>query len=205
MATPSVPSPIRSAALLGLVALLGACAEPKAHAATPSDDPVARGQYLVTLGSCHDCHTPKVMTAAGPVLDSTRLLSGHPSSEAIPLLPAGVIAPDQWGAVTNHSLTAWVGPWGTSYTANLTPDRTGLAGWTPEVFIETIRQGKHAGVGRALLPPMPWQMYAHMTDEDLRAVFAYLQSLPPVSNAVPAPLPPATALSQGGQGTSGAL
>lgn len=205
MATLSVPAHIRSAALLSLVALLGACAEPARHATTPAEDPVARGAYLVTLGSCHDCHTPKVMTAAGLVLDSTRLLSGHPASEALPVLPAGVVAPGQWGAVTNNSLTAWVGPWGTSYTANLTPDRTGLAGWTPEVFIETIRQGKHAGVGRALLPPMPWQMYRHMTDEDLRAVFAYLQSLPPVSNAVPAPLAPGAVLSHTGSAAPGSL
>ncbi|MDX2121300.1 MAG: c-type cytochrome [Gemmatimonadota bacterium] len=192
MTPPSVPSKARSAALLVLVALLAACAGPARQASAPAEDPVARGAYLVNLGGCHDCHTPKVMTAAGPVPDTTRSLSGHPASEALPALPAGVIGPDRWGAVTNNGLTAWVGPWGTSFTANLTPDRTGLAGWTPEVFIETIRQGKHAGVGRALLPPMPWQMYAHMTDEDLRAVFAYLQSLPPVSNAVPAPLPPAT-------------
>ena len=205
MATLSVPAHIRSAALMSLVALLGACAEPARHATTPAEDPVVRGAYLVTLGSCHDCHTPKVMTAAGPVLDSTRLLSGHPASEALPVLPAGVVAPGQWGAVTNNSLTAWVGPWGTSYTANLTPDRTGLAGWTPEVFIETIRQGKHAGVGRALLPPMPWQMYRHMTDEDLRAVFAYLQSLPPVSNAVPAPLAPGAVLSHTGSAAPGSL
>lgn len=173
---------------LALVAGLGACA---AKAPQPAaTDPVARGQYLVTLGACHDCHTPKVMTAAGPVLDSTRLLSGHPAQLATPALPAGVIGPDQWGAVTNNDLTAWAGPWGVSFTANLTPDRTGLAGWTPELFIETIRKGRHAGVGRPLLPPMPWAMYANMTDEDLRAVFAYLQSLPPVSNLVPAPIPP---------------
>jgi len=173
---------------LALVTGLSACVK-EGPQQTPTDL-VARGQYLVTIGACHDCHTPKIMTAAGPVLDSTRLLSGHPAQRATPAFPAGVIAPDRWGAVTNNDLTAWAGPWGVSYTANLTPDRTGLAGWTSDVFIKTIRSGKHAGVGRALLPPMPWPMYAHMTDDDLRAVFAYLQSLPPVSNLVPAPVPP---------------
>ena len=190
----TTPRPMAHALFLALATLLGACAEPEARAATPAADPVARGEYLVTLGACHDCHTPKVMTAAGPVLDSTRLLSGHPAKESIPAVPAGVIEPVAgWAAITNGGLTAWAGPWGVSYTANLTPDDTGLRGWTPEVFIETIRQGRHAGVGRALLPPMPWQMYAHMTDDDLRAVFAYLQSLPPIANRVPAPEPPAGA------------
>ena len=101
------------------------------------------------------------------------------------------IGPDQWGAITNNDLTAWVGPWGISFAANLTPDPTGFGSWTPEIFIQTIRTGKQAGVGRPLLPPMPWMDYAQMTDADLRAVFAYLKSIPPVSNAVPAPVPPA--------------
>ena len=173
---------------LALAAGLAACADKTPQPA--AIDPVARGQYLVTISACHDCHTPKIMTAAGPVLDSTRLLSGHRAKQVTAAVPAGVLGRDRWGAVINNDLTAWAGPWGVSFTANLTPDRTGLAGWTSEVFIETIRQGKHAGVGRALLPPMPWQMYAHMTDDDLRAVFAYLQSLPPVSNLVPVPIPP---------------
>ncbi len=82
------------------------------------------------------------------------------------------------------------GPWGTSFAANLTPHETGLAAWTPELFIQTMRTGKHLGSGRAVLPPMPWQDYGQMTDDDLRAVFAYLRSLKPVANAVPGPVPP---------------
>jgi len=172
---------------LALLTILMACA-PKA----PTSPAVSaeRGKYLVTIGACHDCHTPKVMTAAGPVLDSTRLLSGHPSYDTVSQALAAM-AGTKWEAATNGHLTAWTGAWGISYTANLTPDRTGLAGWTPEVFIETIRKGRHAGVGRPLLPPMPWQMYAHMSDDDLRSVFAYLQSIRPVSNLVPPPVPPA--------------
>jgi len=152
---------------------------------------VDRGRYLTTIAACNDCHTPKVFTKDGPALDMTRLLSGHPASEQLPPVPAGLIAPDKWGAVTNNHLTAWSGPWGTSFTRNLTPDTaTGLGSWTEEMFIKTIRTGKHMGEGRNLLPPMPWQMYAVMTDADLKAVFAYLRSLKPVENEVPDPISP---------------
>jgi mono/diheme cytochrome c family protein len=176
---------------LAFLTLLAACAP---QSPTPASSAVSaeRGKYLVTIGACHDCHTPKVMTPAGPVLDTSRLLSGHPANDTVTQALAGM-AGTKWEAATNGHLTAWTGPWGISYTANLTPDRTGLAGWTAEVFIETIRKGRHARVGRPLLPPMPWPMYAHMTDDDLRSVFAYLQTIRPVSNLVPPPVAPAGA------------
>lgn len=152
---------------------------------------VERGAYLVNVGTCNDCHSPKTFTAEGPQPDSSRLLSGHPAAEKLPPIPAGVIGPQGWGALANNHLTAWVGPWGVSYAANLTPDATGLGDWTAETFIQAMRTGRHAGVGRPILPPMPWPSFRHMSDEDLRAIFAYLQTLPPVQNEVPAPLPPA--------------
>jgi hypothetical protein len=92
--------------------------------------------------------------------------------------------------VTNNDLTEWVGPWGTSYAANLTPDVTGLGSWTTDLFIKTIRTGKHFGVGRPLLPPMPWQDIAGLNTADLEAMFAYLKSIKPIRNLVPQPLPP---------------
>lgn len=149
-----------------------------------------RGAYLVNVGGCNDCHTPKLFTAAGPQPDNSRLLSGYPADAKLPPVPSGVIGPGQWGAIANNDLTAWAGPWGVSYAGNLTPDATGLGSWTPEIFIQAMRTGKHAGVGRPILPPMPWMNIALMTDEDLRAVFAYLKSLPPIPNVVPAPVPP---------------
>jgi mono/diheme cytochrome c family protein len=184
------PSPTAHQGGIALVAtiLLGAACQP---AAKPAQDPVARGRYLVTGGVCDDCHTPKVFTAAGMSLDSTRRLSGHRATDPVPAMPAGGLG--QWGAFGNPDFTAWVGPWGTSFTANLTPHETGLAGWTSEMFIKTIRDGKHAGVGRPLLPPMPWPMYSQLSDEDLSAIFAYLQTLPPVDNRVPQPIPPPAA------------
>jgi hypothetical protein len=59
------------------------------------------------------------------------------------------------------------------------------------MFIKALRTGKHMGEGRPILPPMPVATYAHASDDDLSAVFAYLQSLAPVKNIVPDPLPPA--------------
>ncbi len=177
---------------LGLVTLLGACAGAGAEDRPPATDQSAlvdRGRYLTVVGACHDCHTPKMMTAQGPEPDMTRAFMGHPAE--VPVGDAPAAAKDTWVASTNGDLTAWSGPWGVSFTANLTPSRSGLMGWTPEMFIATIRKGRHAGVGRPLLPPMPWANYAHMTDDDLRAIFAYLQTVKPIDNQVPAPRPPA--------------
>lgn len=177
-----------SLTVLSVLACAPADAPPAADAAM---SPVERGEYLTTVAGCHDCHTPKVFTETGPVFDSTRLLSGHPADVPTAPVPAGIGDPMGWLAATNAHLSAWVGPWGTSFAANLTPDTSGaMAGWTADVFIATLRTGKHAGVGRPILPPMPWEVIGKMTDDDLRAVFAYLQSLPPVTNRVPTPLPP---------------
>ena len=165
-----------------------------ADMAAASKEQIKRGEYLVNYGGCSDCHTPKLMTPKGPAPDPSRLLSGHPANAPTPPLPpAGVIgpAPNQWGAVTNSDLTVWVGPWGTSYAANLTPDvATGLGGWTADQFVKGMRTGKHLGAGRDLLPPMPWFDIAVLNDRDLKAVFAYLKSIKPIPNQVPQPAPP---------------
>jgi hypothetical protein len=121
----------------------------------------------------------------------SRELAGHPAGDKVPPVPKGLIEPmAPFGTLANQNLTAWAGPWGVSYAMNLTPDKaTGLGSWTEEMFVNAIRTGKHQGTGRPILPPMPWNQYMHMTDDDLKAVFAYLQSLPPVNNAIPEPLP----------------
>ena len=152
---------------------------------------VQRGKYLVTVGGCNDCHTPWKLGPTGPEPDMSRLLSGHPEQLAMP--PAPQLPPGPWTTSVAGSMTAWSGPWGVSFTANLTPDpETGLGKWSEKDFIETIRSGRHeGGRGRQILPPMPWFNYSKMSDEDLRAVFAYLKSIPPIRNRVPEPLPPA--------------
>ena len=152
-------------------------------------DKAARGKYIVTTSGCNDCHTPWKMGAAGPEPDMSRMLSGHPQDMALPPAPKPV---GPWLVSAAATNTAWSGPWGVSFTANLTPDRdTGLGKWTQRNFTETIRTGRHMGRGRPILPPMPIPMYKHFTDADLEAIFAFLQSIPPVKNKVPEPLPPA--------------
>ncbi len=154
-------------------------------------NPIERGEYLVTMSGCHDCHSPKIMTEMGPEPDPARLLSGHPANEKLAEIPVDLIGPDKWGAITNNNLTAWAGPWGVSFAANLTPDEvTGTGAWTEESFIQIMRTGKHLGTGRPILPPMPWFNLAKVSDQDLKAIFAYLQSLKPIENMVPAPIPP---------------
>jgi mono/diheme cytochrome c family protein len=149
---------------------------------------VERGKYLVEFGGCHDCHSPKVFTPEGiPMPDPKRLLSGHPAEDALPSLTSQMVAQGQW-VLFSPDLTAAVGPWGVTFAANLTPDdQTGIGLWTEDVFIKALRNGKHMGAGRPIMPPMPWFNMANVSDEDLGAIFAYLKSLPPITNPVPAP------------------
>ena len=169
-------------------ALLGSGAVLAQDAATQTQ--VQRGEYLVTIGLCNDCHTPMIMGPSGPESDMTRMLSGHPQDIAI-TAPATMEEP--WASATSSTLTAWSGPWGVSFTANLTPDpETGvLRDFSEEQFIQTMRTGRHQGQGREILPPMPWPLIGKMTDDDLKAVFAYLRQIPAVNNTVPDPIPPA--------------
>jgi len=158
--------------------------------------PAERGKYLVTtIGGCNDCHSPKIPGPSGEP-DTTRLLSGHPHDMPYPVWTPQDIQERNAIALTNPMLTAWAGPWGVSFTANLTPDKeTGLGEWTEQAFIQALRTGKHQGQpnGRDILPPMPWPGISQMTDSDLKAVWAYLQTIPAVHNQVPTPVPPAGA------------
>jgi mono/diheme cytochrome c family protein len=150
---------------------------------------IARGEYLVWFGGCNDCHTPWKMGPKGPEQDFSRRLSGHPADLAMP--PAPALPPGPWAMNASGTMTAWSGPWGVSFTANLTPDKeTGLGDWTEEMFIATMKTGRHQGKGRPLLPPMPYFNLQKLTDEDIKSVFAYLQSLTPIRNRVPAPIDP---------------
>ena len=156
--------------------------------ATPAkSDPVARGKYLVTIAACSDCHTPMKLTPTGPQPDMDKFMSGHPQDAKVPPGPAPT-GPWIWhGSATN---TAFAGPWGITYAINLTPHTHGCSVWTEEMFIKAMRSGKHMGSGRPIMPPMPWQNLGAATDDDLRAIFAYLKSLPPVDNRVPDYQPP---------------
>ena len=153
---------------------------------------VARGEYLVTAVGCHDCHSPKIMTGNGPDVDKSRLLSGNAADQPIPPFDTNMVRSEYWILMGGDG-TAYVGPWGMSFAANLTPDSaTGLGAWTEAQFIKTLRTGKHLGLdgGRDILPPMPWNVYNKLNDEDLASIFAYLKSLKPVRNKVRTPVPP---------------
>lgn len=153
---------------------------------------VARGEYIVKNSGCHDCHTPWKVGPNGPEPDMTLALSGHPESFKLPPPPKLGNGPWVWAAAGTN--TAFAGPWGVSYTANLTPEKmTGIGIWTEDIFIKTIRSGRHWGVSRPILPPMPWTVYRNMTDEDLKSLYAYLRTVKPIKNQVPEPLPPAPA------------
>ena len=106
----------------------------------------------MTIASCNDCHTPFKLGPKGPEPDMTRMLSGHPEGLVMPPPPKLPAGPWVWvGAGTN---TAFAGPWGISYGINLTPDQnTGLGIWTEDIFIKTMRTGRHYGVARPILPP----------------------------------------------------
>jgi mono/diheme cytochrome c family protein len=160
---------------------------------SPAADKTARGKYLVATSGCHDCHTPFKLGPKGPEPDMSRALSGHPQDMTMPPVPA--LPPGSpWLVVSSATNTAHAGPWGVSFTANLTPDAdTGTGLWTAQDFKATLRTGRHLGRGREILPPMPVPVYNNMTDEDLESIFAYLRTVPPIRNKVPEPwAPPAT-------------
>jgi cytochrome c553 len=163
-----------------------------AFAQKPNKKLIERGKWLVGFAGCDDCHTPKVFGPKGPEFDMTKRLSGAPAHVPIPDIPKNVVGPTKWGALVSNDLTTWAGPWGVSFTANLTPDiETGTGSWNAATFVKIFRTGKHLGEGRDILPPMPWKVIGSLSDADLKAIFAFLQSLPPIKNAVPEPIPPA--------------
>jgi hypothetical protein len=173
------------------VSLLGwmSCTSPKdkeevVNYENTENELIAKGNYLVDIIGCNDCHTPKMMTERGPMPDTTLILAGHVDGDLSSLVNKDALS--HW-VLFNGSLTAAVGPWGISYSANLTSDASGIGNWTEEQFLRAMREGKYKGIqnSRDLLPPMPWQNFAQMKDEDLKAIFAYLQSTKPVRNVVP--------------------
>jgi mono/diheme cytochrome c family protein len=124
-----------------------------------AEAPVERGRYLVTITGCNDCHTPGGMLGQP---DGKRRLAGSDVGFGDPA--SGV----------------WIG-------GNLTPDKeTGLGRFTTEQIVAAFTKGVMPD-GRKLSEIMPWPALSHLTPEDARAIAAYLQSLPPVKNAVLGP------------------
>jgi hypothetical protein len=199
---------IAACLIISIVAIVIACNQPSSNSSTGSgtdsmsaamkyggfESQLKWGEHLVTIGGCNDCHTPKNMGPHGPVNDSSLLLSGHPSQ--MPPPPVNRKELESKGIAATQTLTAWVGPWGISYAANLTSDSTGIGNWKEEQFIKALREGKYMGLDntRPLLPPMPWEDLRLMSDDEIKAIFAYLKATRPIHNIVPNAAPPVTAM-----------
>lgn len=175
-----------SALVVSWMAVAG-CRTPPPPAET-KPDPLARGKYLVEVLACNDCHTPFKMGPNGPEPDMTRMLSGHPATVVLPPPPK---LEGPWVMAGSDTNTAFAGPWGITYAINLTPDEnTGIGVWDEETFVGVFRTGQHWLKTRPILPPMPVNWYGKLPDEDIKAMYAYLRTIPKVDNKVPEYQPP---------------
>lgn len=176
----------------------GCNTQPKANAAeekqaaAPAQSAVERGKYLVTaVGGCNDCHTPFKMGEHGPEPDMQHMLSGHPAEFKLTMADVPKVDNHEWAMIGSVTNTAFAGPWGISFAMNLTPDSvTGIGTWSEDLFVKTIRTGKHWATSRPIMPPMPQPAFSHMTDDDLKSIYAYLRTVPKVHNQVPDYIPP---------------
>jgi len=160
------------------------------NAPPTKDSLIKRGAYLVNAMGCNDCHSPKKMGPQGPFVDTALALSGFPSGAPVPLANAEVAKNHQ--IIFTGDLTGYVGPWGTSFAANITSDATGIGNWTLDQFKLAFQGGKFMGLKeeRPLMPPMPWENFAKVSNADVEAIFTYLKSTKPVKNVVPSYRPP---------------
>jgi mono/diheme cytochrome c family protein len=150
----------------GCITLAGVAAVAVAAASLPprahAESLLDRGKYLVVAASCNDCHTPGVFLGKP---DMTKYLGGSDVGFEIPGL--GVFAG-----------------------RNITPDKeTGIGNWTVEQIAVAITTGRRPD-GRQLAPIMPYSAFAQMSKEDVAAIVAFLQSVPPVRNEVAGPFEP---------------
>ena len=169
------------------VFLVGAVIVLNINSVESQSDMVQRGKYLVDgVGACGHCHTPR----AGAEYNMDMYLAGHPSNAPSPrynfsMMQQGIFI------LTSPDMSAFSGPFGTSFASNLTPDNeTGLGEWTEKMFIDAMRTGHHQGDmnNRKIFPPMPTKHYGQMNDADLKAIWAYLRTIKPVKNEVSPPL-----------------
>ena len=174
---------------LVFIACQGSTAREEKSIAITKEEMVKRGEYLVNTIGCDDCHSPKRMGAHGPEIIPELRLSGYPSDRPFTIADTNVVKKG-W-MLFSDDLTTAVGSWGQSFAANLTSDASGTGNWKEEQFIKAIREGKYKGLDntRPLLMPMPWFVYKNLTDDDLKSIFAFLQTTNPVNNVVPAPRP----------------
>src|ERR1700722_15701162 len=135
--------PHRGVALLSLVLPIALAM----NGGAPAQSKVGRGRMLVIGGGCHDCHTTKKMGPKGPEPDMSKMLAGHPESIKVTASYKPATG-SQWAMGFTDTLTAWSGPWGVSFAANLTPDpATGITSgvWSEDLFVKALKTGKHMG------------------------------------------------------------
>jgi len=135
------------------------------------------GKHLVTVGGCNDCHTPKLMTPQGPIDDTSRMLSGYYGN--IPTPGVDRKQAESKGYVVTADFTSWVGPWGVSYAANLTPDETGTGSWTEEQFMYAIKNLIFHGLPGfpSIIASHAMMPVKHYTDNEIKAIFAYIKTI----------------------------
>jgi hypothetical protein len=133
-----------------------------------SSDLLAYGGYVINQAACRECHT---QVDKGQIIEALAFSGGREFQ-----FPNGSVV----------------------RSANITPDgKTGIGKWTREMFIQRFKMYADSSVVVPVSSPgafntiMPWTMYANMTEQDLGAIFAYLQSLKPIENAVVKFTPPA--------------
>jgi hypothetical protein len=188
--TVSILSAIAFTGIAALVACNQTPAAKPVTAAISKDSLIKRGEYLVSAVGCDDCHSPKKIGPNGMEIIPERRFSGFPQNGTVP--PVNMAEVQKGWVLFAGDLTSAVGPWGQSFAANISSDETGIGNWSEEQFMKAIREGKYKGMDgtRPLLPPMPWFVYRNFSDEDIKAIYAFLQSTTPVDNVVPAPKTP---------------
>jgi mono/diheme cytochrome c family protein len=153
---------MRTFALVVATAAIAAAAATALLPYARAEPPVERGKYLVTFGGCNDCHTPGYFFGKP---DMAKYLGGSDVAFEIPGL----------GAFAGRSIT---------------PDKeTGIGNWTVEQIITALQQGKRPD-GRTLAPIMPDHAFSYLSKDDALAIAEFLQSIPPVKNAVAGPFKP---------------
>lgn len=174
-----------------LFTLLGACKNEAIKTITPqpaevsTTEKIKEGERLVATHDCEVCHSPKKQGTQGPEIINELRFSGHPSNASLP--PVNIETVKAGWVLFSPDFTSVVGPWGQSFAANISSDSTGIGMWTEEQFKKALVEGKYKGLDntRAMLPPMPWQAFKFLTDDEISAMFAYLKSTKPVKNIVP--------------------
>ena len=178
---------VAAAVSFALIACTNTSAKSETAVIISKDSMIKRGSYLVNAIGCDDCHSSKKMGPNGPEIDMEHRFGGHLANA--PLGKPNTSVMKDGYMLFSMDLTSAVGPWGQSYSANISSDETGIGNWSEEQFMTAIRKGKLKGMkeGRPLLPPMPWFVYRNLSDTDLKSIFAFLKTTKPVVNRVPGP------------------